>query len=116
MAESTGKDDRGIVPVAGEPLGSPAVYGQDRVFVHIRAAGDEDKEQEACLNRLEAVGHPVIRIEAADLLDLGQEFFRWEVAVGAPGGGVWIQPVKKTGGERGQDPGRESEGGAGSGP
>ncbi len=95
IAESTGKDDKGIVPVAGEPLGSPAVYGQDRVFVHIRAAGDEDKEQEACLNRLEAVGHPVIRIEAADLLDLGQEFFRWEVAVAAAGAVIGIQPFNQ---------------------
>ncbi len=92
IAESTGKNGKGIVPVAGERLGPPEVYGQDRVFVYLRAAQDADSEQEAKLKALEATGHPVIRIEAGETLDLGQEFFRWELAIAAAGAVLGIQP------------------------
>ena len=92
IAESTGKNGKGIVPVAGEPLGAPEQYAQDRVFVYLRAAQDADAGQEACLKTLEAVGHPVIRIEVGNTFDLGQEFFRWEVAVAAAGAALGIQP------------------------
>jgi transaldolase/glucose-6-phosphate isomerase len=92
IAESTGKNGKGIVPVAGEPLGAPEQYAQDRVFVYLRAAQDADAGQVACLKTLEAVGHPVIRIEVGNTLDLGQEFFRWEVAVAAAGAALGIQP------------------------
>ena len=95
IAESTGKDDKGIVPVAGEPVGSPAVYSSDRVFVYVCAARDADAEQEAKLKTLEAAGHPVIRIEAAEIMDLGQEFFRWEVAIAAAGAVIGIQPFNQ---------------------
>ncbi len=92
IAESTGKNDKGIVPVAGEPLGSPEVYGRDRVFVYLRASQDSDPDQEARLKTLEAAAHPVIRIEAGETLDLGQEFFRWELAIAAAGAVLGIQP------------------------
>ena len=92
IAESTGKNGKGIVPVAGEPLGPPEVYGRDRVFVYLRAAQDSDSDQEARLKTLEAAGHPVIRIEAGETLDLGQEFFRWEFAIAAAGAVLGIQP------------------------
>jgi len=92
IAESTGKNGKGIVPVAGEPLGAPEQYAQDRVFVSLRAAQDADAGQEARLKTLEAVGHPVIRIETGNTLNLGQEFFRWEVAVAAAGAALGIQP------------------------
>lgn len=92
IAESTGKNGKGIVPVAGERVGPPEVYGQDRVFVYLRAAQDSGQEQEAQLAKLEAVGHLVIRIGVGELLDIGQEFFRWEVATAAAGAALGIQP------------------------
>ncbi len=95
IAESTGKDDKGIIPVAGEPLGLPEVYGPDRVFVYLRAAQDADTEQEARLKTLEAAGFPILRIEAGETLDLGQEFFRWEVAIAAAGAVLGIQPFNQ---------------------
>lgn len=72
IAESSGKDDVGIVPIEGEALADPAVYGNDRVFI---AYGDHDG-----LDALEASGHPVIRYPAFDSVTLGAEFWRWEYA------------------------------------
>lgn len=100
IAESTGKNGKGIVPVAGEPLGPPEIYGSDRVFVYLRAALDADADQDAKLKTLEAAGHPVIRIEAGETLDLGQEFFRWEMAIAAAGAVLGIQPFDQPDVER----------------
>jgi transaldolase/glucose-6-phosphate isomerase len=80
IAESSGKDGRGLIPVQGEPLGEPGVYGDDRIFVHLRVQGDEDRELEQKLIALEQAGHPVIRIEIADRLSLGAEYLHWELA------------------------------------
>ncbi len=81
VAESTGKNGTGIVPVEGEPLGPPDVYGSDRLFVYLRLDGAADPVQDAAVDRLEAAGHPVVRLHLRDRLDLGAEFFRWEFAV-----------------------------------
>jgi transaldolase/glucose-6-phosphate isomerase len=81
VAESTGKNGTGIVPVEGEPLGPPDVYGSDRLFVYLRLDGADDPVQDAAVDRLEAAGHPVVRLHLQDRLDLGAEFFRWEFAV-----------------------------------
>jgi len=80
IAESTGKEGKGLLPIAGESLGEPAVYGSDRVFVHLKVAGESDASLESKLDALEAAGHPIVRIALQDKLDLGQEFFHWEVA------------------------------------
>ena len=80
VAESTGKSGLGIVPVDGEPLGRPEAYGPDRVFVHLRTESESDSSQEESLARLERAGHPVVRIVLNESMDIGQEFFRWEVA------------------------------------
>ena len=88
IAESTGKDGKGLVPVAGEELGGPASYGNDRLFVYLKLDADEDRATEAReskLGALEAAGHPVVRISLPSKLDLGQEFFRWEVATATAG-------------------------------
>jgi len=85
VAESTGKEGKGIVPVAGEPLDEAEVYGDDRVFVLIRTQDASDAETEAKLKSLEDAGHPVIRHTLHDALDLGEEFFIWEFAVGLTG-------------------------------
>lgn len=91
VAESTGKDGKGIVPVVGEPLGDPSVYGHDRLFVHT-AVGAIDRESDAKLRTLEEAGHPVIRRVLNDTLDLGEEFYLWEIATAVAGACLAINP------------------------
>ncbi len=92
VAESLGKRGVGIVPVEGEELGAPEAYGADRIFVHValRRAGEEDTARR--LRALAAAGHPVIRLEVADRMDLGQEFFRWEAATAVAGHLLGVNP------------------------
>jgi len=85
IAESTGKENTGIIPVDDEPLGETHVYGQDRVFAYIRFSEGADSEQDAKVEALHKAGYPVVRIEVPDLMNLGQEFFRWEVATATAG-------------------------------
>ncbi len=92
LAESTGKLGKGIVPVDAEPLGPPAVYGNDRVFAYLRLAADQDAAQERAVAALEAAGHPVVRIVVSDTMQLGQEFFRWEMATAVAGSIIGIDP------------------------
>lgn len=87
IAESTGKQGKGILPVVGEPLGDPSAYGGDRVFVSISLG-----KSEANLEPLAKVGHPVIRRELNDLYDLGAEFFVWEFATACAGWRLGIDP------------------------
>jgi transaldolase/glucose-6-phosphate isomerase len=92
LAESTGKLGKGIVPVDAEPLGPPSAYGSDRVFAYLRLAADQDSEQERAIAALEAAGHPVVRIIVSDAMQLGQEFFRWEMATAVAGSVIGINP------------------------
>ena len=92
LAESTGKLGKGIVPVDAEPLGTPTVYGNDRLFAYLRLAADQDGEQERGVAALEAAGHPVVRITVHDRMQLGQEFFRWEMATAVAGSIIGINP------------------------
>ncbi|MEW6323983.1 MAG: bifunctional transaldolase/phosoglucose isomerase [Nitrospirota bacterium] len=85
IAESTGKEGKGIIPVDAEPLGPPEAYGNDRLFVYIRYAAGADQDQERMLAALERAGHPVVRIELSDLVNLGEEFFLWEMATATAG-------------------------------
>ena len=80
LAESTGKDGKGVIPIDREPLGPPEVYGADRLFVYLRLASAPDERQDSAVLALEAAGHPVVRVTVDDLYDLGAEFFRWEFA------------------------------------
>ncbi|MEK6284876.1 MAG: bifunctional transaldolase/phosoglucose isomerase [Acidobacteriota bacterium] len=89
IAESTGKEGKGIIPIAGETLGAPSVYGNDRLFVHI-GVGAPNADTEAKLRALEAAGHPVVRRTLHDLLDLGEEFFLWEMATAVAGAIIGI--------------------------
>jgi transaldolase/glucose-6-phosphate isomerase len=95
IAESTGKDDKGIVPVADEPLGAPGLYGNDRFFAVLLLEGDSNTQLAAQAKALEAAGHPVAHIRLRQKSDLGQEFFRWEVAVAAAGAVLGIQPFNQ---------------------
>ena len=92
LAESTGKLGKGIVPLDAEPLGTPAVYGNDRVFAYLRLAADRDDDQERAVAALEAAGQPVVRITVSDPMQLGQEFFRWEMATAVAGSIIGINP------------------------
>ncbi|MCZ6751595.1 MAG: hypothetical protein O7E51_07190 [Acidobacteria bacterium] len=95
IAESTGKDGKGIIPVVGEPLGAPETYGTDRLFVRLCIRGEENAALESRTAALEAAGHPVVRINLSEKEDLGQEFFRWEVAVAAAGAVLGIHPFNQ---------------------
>ena len=80
IAESTGKDGKGVVPVADESVLGPDAYAADRLFVHLRLEGDENDDLDAKLVELESGGHPVVRLDLSSPHDLGAEFFRWEMA------------------------------------
>ena len=92
VAESTGKHGVGIVPIDAEPLGDVAAYGDDRVFVRFALEGGTDGGRAALADALEAAGHPVIRIDLTDPIDLGAEFVRWEVATAIAGAVLGIDP------------------------
>jgi transaldolase / glucose-6-phosphate isomerase len=92
LAESTGKDGKGLIPIDAEPLGAPEVYGNDRVFVSMRLSGEEDRDQEAALAALERAGHPVVRIILADRYHIAQQFFHWELATAVAGSILGINP------------------------
>jgi transaldolase / glucose-6-phosphate isomerase len=85
LAESTGKQGKGIIPVDREAIGAPEIYGHDRVFAYLRLESAPDAQQDAKVAALEKAGHPVVRIAVADTYDLGQEFFRWEIATAVAG-------------------------------
>ena len=90
LAESTGKDGKGLIPVDREPLGPPEVYGNDRVFAYIRLESGADPAQDEAVDALAKAGHPVIRIALADIYNLGQEMFRWEIATAVAGSVIGI--------------------------
>ena len=92
LAESTGKNGRGLIPVDLEELATPEVYGEDRVFVYIRLTDDADAGQDAGIENLRVAHFPVIQIDVADVLELGAEFFRWEYATAVAGAVLNINP------------------------
>ncbi len=94
IAESTGKDDVSIIPVDREPIQDKEVYGDDRIFVSLKLKDAEDEITDD-LTEFEKAGHPVIRIEFEDVLNLGQEFFRWEFATAVAGAIMKINPFNQ---------------------
>ena len=90
LAELTGKQGKGLIPVDAEPLGAPAVYGRDRLFAYVRLSGEADPEQDKAVTALEDAGQPTVRIEVVDRYHLGQEFFRWEIATAVAGAMIGI--------------------------
>jgi hypothetical protein len=90
IAESTGKEGKGLVPVDREPLSTPSVYGDDRVFVFLEMQGTNNAGIEKRLGDLETAGHPVIRLSLRDPYDIGAEFFRWEFAIAVAGARMQI--------------------------
>jgi transaldolase/glucose-6-phosphate isomerase len=92
LAESTGKDGKGLIPVEGESVGPPGVYGEDRLFLHLRLDSTRDREQEQAVRNLKRSGRPLVQISMADRYDLGQEVFRWEMATAVAGSILGINP------------------------
>ncbi|MCX5785243.1 MAG: bifunctional transaldolase/phosoglucose isomerase [Elusimicrobia bacterium] len=92
VAESTGKEGKGVVPVCQEELSEPDKYQSDRFFVRTRLASESEPETEAKLSAVKAAGHPVYEIVLNDPYDLGGEFFRWETATAAAGAVFGINP------------------------
>jgi len=90
LAESTGKDGKGLIPVDQEPLRAPGVYGNDRLFVYTRLTHGADPAQDAAVEALEAAGQPVVRITVTDPYQLGEEMFRWEIATAVAGAIIGI--------------------------
>jgi glucose-6-phosphate isomerase len=90
IAESTGKEGKGILPVDGEPLHPPSAYGSDRLFVYLRLAGDTTHD--TAIDELAQAGHPVLRVELDDLYDLGGQLLEWELATIVAGYCLQINP------------------------
>jgi transaldolase/glucose-6-phosphate isomerase len=95
IAESTGKEGKGLIPIDGEPLGEVSVYGNDRFFIDIHTEGEDDAAHEAKLSALEQAGHPVVRIVMKSIDYLGQEFFRFEMATAVAGAVLGINPFNQ---------------------
>jgi transaldolase/glucose-6-phosphate isomerase len=92
LAESTGKDGHGLIPVVGEPLAAPERYGNDRFFAYLELDGQIDSPQRQAVAALERAGHPVARIDVRDIRHIGQEFFRWEIATAVAAAIIGIDP------------------------
>jgi transaldolase / glucose-6-phosphate isomerase len=92
LAESTGKEGSGLLPIAGEPLFSPGEYSTDRFFAYFRLEGETNPDQEKLVRELEKRGHPVVTFRLSDRLDIGEEFFRWEFATAVAGSILEINP------------------------
>lgn len=92
LAESTGKNGRGLIPVDREKLAAPETYGEDRLFVYLRLESEPDPAQDSAIAKLEQAGQPIVTISVADVYNLGQEFFRWEMATAVAGSIIGINP------------------------
>src|SRR6185503_15502769 len=95
LAESTGKQGRGLIALAGEPLAVPECYGSDRFFAYLELDGQVDPSQQRAVEALERAGHPVVRIRVKDVWHIGQEFFRWETATAVAGSIIGIDPFNQ---------------------
>jgi transaldolase/glucose-6-phosphate isomerase len=111
VAESTGKEGKGVIPVHSEPLGAPSAYGADRLFVRLSLPGAPDQDETLKLARLEKAGHPVVTLELRDHYDLGGQFFLWEAATAAAGFLLGVNPFDQPDVQRSKDRTQELLGG-----
>ncbi len=95
IAESTGKQGKGITPVDREHIAAPAIYGEDRLFAYIRLKSGDNAKQDAAVAALEAAGQPVVRFDIDDVYDLPAQFFTWEIAVAIAGSVMGIDPFNQ---------------------
>jgi len=92
FAESTGKNGKGLIPIDREPVSGPDVYGSDRIFIYLRFDPEPQAAQDEAIVRLRRAGQPVVNISVVDIYNLGQEFFRCELATAAAGSIIGINP------------------------
>ena len=95
IAESTGKEGKGIIPVVGEPMMEPVYYGDDRLFVYLRLRNEHNSAIDRTIKRVRLSGQPVIVIDMRDMYDLGGEFFLWEFATAVAGALLSIHPFNQ---------------------
>ena len=95
LAESTGKQGKGLIPIDRETLGPPQSYGNDRIFAYLRLQTAANATQDAQVEALSKAGHPVVRIDITGIYDIGQEFFRWEIATAVAGSILGINPFNQ---------------------
>jgi transaldolase/glucose-6-phosphate isomerase len=95
IAESTGKEGKGLIPIDGEPIGDVALYRDDRFFIDLRTEGENDAAHDEKLAALEKAGHPVVRIVPKSIDHIGQEFFRFEMATAVAGAVLGINPFNQ---------------------
>ena len=95
IAESTGKEGKGLIPIDGEPLDDVTLYGKDRFFIDIRTEGEDDAAHDEKLAALEQAGHPLVRIVMKSIAHIGQEFFRFEMATAVAGAVLGINPFNQ---------------------
>lgn len=118
LAESTGKEGTGIVPVADEPLRATEAYGDDRFFVALHGTGEDATELRRTLDALAGAGHPIAACPVADAYDLAAQFFVWEIAVALAGAVLEIHPFDQPDVQLAKDLAKEAmaEGGTGAAP
>ena len=92
LAESIGKEGKGIIPIAGEPLVAPEHYGEDRLFVFLRLEGDDNAAVDRAMDTIASSEHPWVRLDMGDRYDLGAEFYRWEFATSVAGAILDVHP------------------------
>ncbi len=95
IAESLGKDGKGVIPVEGEPLVDSAYYSDDRLFVYLRLNEDDNSATDVAMEHIKSSGHPVINIEMRDRYELGAEFFCWEFAIAVAGAVLGVHPFNQ---------------------
>ena len=95
IAESTGKQGKGITPVDREHIAPPDHYGEDRVFAYVRLEGDDNARTDAAIEKLADAGHPVVRLDMKQTYDIGQQFFIWEIATAVAGAVIGINPFNQ---------------------
>jgi len=103
IAESTGKEGKGAIPVVGEPFVEAKHYGDDRMFVYLRLEGDDNSAVDAAIKQIKAAGQPVLTLQLQDKYDLGAEFFRWEFATAVAGAILGINPFDQPDVQRAKD-------------
>ena len=103
LAESTGKEGKGIVPIVGEPLCDPDNFGSDRAVVYVRLDGDAANDMDAYIDSIEGAGIPTIKLHLSDKYDAGAEFFRWEFATTVAGSILGIHPFDQPDVQRAKD-------------
>jgi transaldolase/glucose-6-phosphate isomerase len=95
LAESTGKEGKGLIPVDRETIGAPEVYGTDRIFAYLRLENSSEAKLDAAVAALEKAGQPVVHIAVGDPYELGEEFYRWEIATAVAGSIIGINPFNQ---------------------